>query len=278
MIPSAIETKKSHLHQQLGRYRRVAIAFSGGVDSTYLLYAAAEALGHDNVLAVIGDSFSLAERERQDAIALAEHIGVQHHLVDPGEFDDSNYLANPTNRCFYCKTALYTCMADILREHNLDIAFNGTNADDLSDYRPGLKAASDHGIASPLADAGLTKTDIRALSKAAGLPTHDKPAAPCLSSRVQYGESITPEKLKQIERAENFLHDLGFRECRVRHHDQLARIEVPRDRIAELTETATMAKVDAALREFGYQFVTVDLRGFRSGSLNEVIAFGVRQT
>ncbi len=277
MIPSALAKKKNQLERQFSRYRRVAIAFSGGVDSTYLLYAAAEALGRENVLAVIGDSFSLAERERQDAIALAAHIGVRHHLVDPGEFDDSNYLANPTNRCFYCKTALYTCMADILREHSLDIAFNGTNADDLSDYRPGLKAASDHGIASPLADAGLTKADIRALSKVAGLPTHDKPAAPCLSSRVQYGESITPEKLKQIERAESFLHGLGFRECRVRHHDNLARIEVPRDRIAELTEAATMAKVDAALREFGYQFVTVDLRGFRSGSLNEVIAFGVRQ-
>jgi len=277
MILSAIETKKNKLEEQVKQFHRVAIAFSGGVDSTYLLHAAAQVLGRENVLAVIGDSFSLATRERQDALALAAQIGVPHILVDPGEFDDNNYLANPTDRCFYCKTALYTCMADVLREHDLDIAFNGTNADDLSDYRPGLKAATDHGIASPLADAGLTKADIRALSKAAGLPTHDKPAAPCLSSRVQYGESITPEKLNQIERAENFLHDLGFRECRVRHHDRLARIEVPRARIPELTEPETMAKVDAALREFGYQFVTVDLRGFRSGSLNEVIAFGVRQ-
>lgn len=277
MQPDSLKRKQTTLRNQLAAMRRVAVAFSGGVDSTYLLHVAAETLGNDNVLAVIGDSKSLADRERDDALALAKHIGVNHRLIDPGEFQDENYLANPTNRCFYCKTALYSCMATILREHDMHVAVNGTNADDLGDYRPGLQAASEHGVQSPLADAGLTKLEIRELSRAAGLPTHDKPAAPCLSSRVQYGEAITPDKLKQIERSENFLRDLGFRECRVRHHNNLARIEVPRDRIPELTEPMMLAQVDAALREFGYQFVTVDLRGFRSGSLNDVIAFGKRQ-
>lgn len=272
-----LQNKRDRLYARLREFDRIAIAFSGGVDSTYALFAAVDALGADNVLAVTGVSGSLASRELEDAKQLAAQMGARHILVNAGEFDDPNYLANPTNRCYYCKTALYERMDNILREHGLTAAINGTNADDLGDYRPGLEAAAQHSVLSPLADVGLTKADIRALSAAAGLPTHDKPAAPCLSSRVQYGETITPEKLQQIERAENFLRDLGFRECRVRHHNNLARIEVPVDQIPHLIDPETRTCIDAAFREFGYTFVTIDLRGFRTGSLNEVIAFGKRQ-
>jgi len=256
---------------------RVAVAFSGGVDSTFVLKVAVDTLGAENVIAVTGTSASLAASEFADAKRIAADLGVRHLLIDPGEFDDPNYLANPINRCYYCKTALYSRMATILREHKLRVALNGTNVDDLGDHRPGLAAAREFGVNSPCVEAELTKADIRALSRAMGLPTHDKPAAPCLSSRVQYGENITPEKLRMIERAEAVLHRLGFRVCRVRHHDRLARIEVPLDDLPRLLQPDVREPVEVAIREIGYAHVTVDLRGFRSGSLNDVIAFGKRQ-
>lgn len=267
------DTLMSHIRE----LKRVAVAFSGGVDSTFVLKVAVDALGAENVVAVTGTSDSLASRELTEAKALAESFGVRHVLIDPREFDDPNYLANPTNRCYYCKTALYDKMPGILAAHQLTATLNGTNVDDLGDYRPGLAAGKEHGVLSPCVDAGLTKQEIRELSAAMGLPTHDKPAAPCLSSRVQYGEAITTEKLQMIERAENLLHDMGFRECRVRHHNNLARIEVPAHEITRLADAEIRATIDAAFREFGYAYVTLDLRGFRSGSLNEVIAFGKRQ-
>lgn len=256
---------------------RVAVAFSGGVDSTLMLKMAVEALGSENVLAVTGVSGSLAASELADAKSLAERIGARHLLVNTNEMQDPNYLANPTNRCFYCKTELYTQMDTILTEHGLSAAVNGTNADDQGDFRPGLKAADEHRVHSPLAEAGITKVEVRELSVEFGLPTADKPAAPCLSSRVQYGEPITPEKLRMIEHGEKFLHELGFRECRVRHHDKLARIEVPADQIVRIAESELRVRIDAAFHEIGYQYVTLDIRGFRSGSMNEVIAFGKRQ-
>lgn len=258
--------------------KRVAVAFSGGVDSTFVLKLAVDTLGHENVLAVTGRSASIASGEFEEAKRLAIQIGAEHLIVDTLEFEDANYLANPTNRCYYCKTELYSRMAPIAAARGFGAMINGTNADDLGDYRPGLTAAGEHAVRAPAAEAGLTKAEIRTLSAEMGLPTHDKPAGPCLSSRVQYGENITPEKLNMIERAENTLHDLGFRECRVRHHDKLARIEVPVSQIERLATDAIRTKIDAAFREIGYQYVCVDLRGFRSGSMNEVIAFGVRQT
>lgn len=263
------------MRKDLRTLQRVAVAFSGGVDSTFVLKVAVDALGPENVLAVTGQSASIASGEFDDAVRLAATIGAEHVILDTREFEDANYLANPTNRCYYCKTELYSRMAPLVAARGIRAIVNGTNADDLGDYRPGLTAAKEHNVRAPAAEAGLTKTEIRELSAKMGLPTHDKPAAPCLSSRVQYGESITPEKLRMIERAETVLRELGFRECRVRHHDKLARIEVPAHEIERLASEELRARIDAAFREIGYQYITVDLRGFRSGSMNEVIALGI---
>ena len=271
------DTKLDSARRLLKSLERVAVAFSGGVDSTFVLKLAVDTLGPENVLAVTGRSASLAAAELEDARRLAELLGAAHLVIDTHEFDNPNYLSNPTDRCYYCKTELYDRMAEVLAPRGKWAIVNGANTDDLGDWRPGLKAAGEHAVRAPSAEAGLTKAEIRELSAAWGLPTHDKPASPCLSSRVPYGEPVTPEKLRMIERAEAVLRENGFRECRVRHHETLARIEVPVDRLAELAEPDLRTRIDAAFREIGYQHVTVDLRGFRSGSLNEVIAFGRRQ-
>jgi pyridinium-3,5-biscarboxylic acid mononucleotide sulfurtransferase len=275
--PAAVQEKLNRLQAILRSLSRVAVAFSGGVDSTFVLKVAVDTLGRENVLAVTGASDSVATAEMEDARRLAAQIGAEHILIETHEFEDANYLANPTNRCYYCKTELYTRMSELLAPRGDYVVVNGTNADDLGDFRPGLTAASEHSVRAPCAEVGLTKSEIRVLSAEMGLPTADKPAAPCLSSRVQYGETITPEKLRMIERGEAFLRTLGLRECRVRHHDKLARIEVPADEIARIATPDVRAKIDTAFREIGYHYVTLDLRGFRSGSMNEVIAFGRRQ-
>lgn len=274
---ATVDEKLEQMRELLRPLGRVAVAFSGGVDSTFVLKVAADVLGPGNVLAVTGRSSSLADVEDADARRLAAMIGVEHVMLDTQEFNDPNYLANPTNRCYYCKTELYSRMAPLLATRGISAVVNGTNVDDLGDFRPGLAAGKEHGVHSPAADAGLTKADIRILSARMGLPTADKPAAPCLSSRVQYGEAITPEKLKMIEQAEAVLRRLGFGECRVRHHDKLARIEVPASRIHELADDGIRSTLDNELRALGYHYITLDLRGFRSGSMNEVIAFGKRQ-
>lgn len=273
----SLDEKYARLQEILRSLGRVGVAFSAGVDSTFVLKAAIDTLGASNVVAVTGRSDSLARAEFEEACRLADQMGAEHVIIDTEEFQDPNYLANPTNRCFFCKSELYSKLQPFAAERGLSAVINGINADDLGDFRPGIQAARDFSVRAPCAEAGLTKADIRVLSERMGLPTSDKPASPCLSSRIQYGESITPDKLKQIERSEAFLHALGFRECRVRHHNNLARIELPAEQIAEALDPRTRSKIDAALREFGYAYVTIDLRGFRSGSMNEVIAFGKRQ-
>jgi uncharacterized protein len=253
----------------------VVVAFSGGVDSAFVLKLAVDTLGAKNVLAVTGRSPSLAAAELNDARGLADSLGVEHLVIDTDEFANPNYVANPINRCYFCKTTLYTHLERIRAERGFAAVVNGTNADDLGDHRPGLTAASEFNVRAPAAEATLNKIEIRELSRSWGLPTHDKPAAPCLSSRVQYGETITPEKLRMIEAAESYLrNDLGIRECRVRHHDHLARIEVPPEYIPILADPASAEKLNRRFREIGYRYVALDLHGFRSGSMNEVIEIG----
>lgn len=273
----SLDAKYDHLKQRLGELDRVVVAFSAGVDSTLVLKAAVDALGRENVLAVTGDSASVPRAELAHAAELAEQIGVEHVMVATDEFDKAEYLANPEDRCYHCKTTLYEHLGRLATQRGYGGIVNGTNADDLGDYRPGLRAAAESEVFSPLADAGLGKAQVRALSKMLGLATFDKPASPCLSSRVPYGEPITPEKLRMIEEAEKFLRDMGIPECRVRHHETLARIEVPSEFFERLLQPDLAERLHAHFRSLGYDYVTLDLAGFRSGSLNEVIAFGRRQ-
>jgi uncharacterized protein len=274
----SLESKLEKMREILRELKRVAVAFSAGVDSTFVLKVAIDTLGPANVVAVTGKSDSLAEGEFDEAQRLAQSMGAEHVVIETEEMQDPNYLSNPVNRCYFCKTELYTKLGACIAERGLSAVVNGINADDYSDWRPGLQAAKEHTVRAPCAEAGMSKNDIRVLSERMGLPTFDKPASPCLSSRVQYGESITPVKLKQIERSEALLHSLGFRECRVRHHNNLARIELPADQIARACQPEILAQIESGLRRFGYAYVTIDLRGFRSGSMNEVIAFGQRQS
>ena len=277
MLNDELQTKYEELCQTVRSLGRVVVAFSAGVDSTLMLKVALEVLGADDVVAATGDSDSLARAEFEEARTLAEQLGARHVIIKTDEFDNDDYLANPTNRCYYCKTTLYTHLSKYITDNGFDVIVNGINVDDYGDWRPGIAAADEHRVRAPLAEAGITKQEVRQLSEWFGLPTADKPASPCLSSRVQYGEEITPEKLRMIEQAESFLKSLGFRECRVRHHHNLARVEVPPDEIAKLADPELRARIDACFRELGYNYVTLDLRGFRSGSMNEVIPLSVRR-
>ncbi len=270
-----LDAKFASMREILRSLERVAVAFSAGVDSTLVLKVAVDVLGCDNVVAVTAKSDSLARSEFEDSIRLADLVGAEHVVIETDEFDNPDYLANPTNRCYYCKTTLYEHLDRFLKSRGLRFAINGINADDLGDWRPGIQAADEFGVRAPAAEAGLTKDDVRALSQRLGLPTYDKPASPCLSSRVQYGESITPAKLRMIESCEAYLHELGFRVCRVRHHDTIARIEVPVEDIPRLANGDMRSRVEAHFRKAGYQYITLDLGGFRSGSMNEVIEVGL---
>ncbi len=267
---ASLESKEAALDRTLRELPSLIVAYSGGVDSAYLAYAAHRALGR-GVLCVTADSPSYPERHRAIARRVAEQVGLNHLVIRTAEMDRPEYRANPANRCYFCKHELYTHLAAIARERGIPVIADGSNADDRGDYRPGRQAAREFGVRSPLDEAALTKDDIRELSRRAGLPTWDEPASACLSSRIPYFTEVTDEKLRMIERAEAVLHDLGFRIARVRHHDTIARLELGRDEIARALEPAMADAIDTRLRALGYAHVTVDLRGYRLGSLNEAL-------
>lgn len=250
---------------------RVLVAYSGGVDSTFLLRVVSDEL-RDRALAFTIRSPTAADDELSDAVRMAQDFGVEHCIVDSNELTIPGYAGNPTNRCFLCKDNLFVhCHAEAERR-GIETIVDGANLDDLGDYRPGLKAAEQHGVRHPLVEAEMTKADIRELSRALGLPTWDKPASPCLSSRFPYGTEITLERLSQIGQAERMLHDRGFRECRVRFHEKVARIEIAVSELPRLLEEPTRSGIVAGFKQLGFLYVTVDLQGFRSGSLNDALA------
>ena len=266
----ALAARAGRLREILSGYQSVLIAFSGGVDSAYLAIAAAGALGN-RALAVTADSPSYPDTHRQLALTIARDFGFSHEVIHTAELDRPEYRANPANRCYYCKDELYGRLAVIARERGIAVIVDGNNADDRGDYRPGRQAAREHGVKSPLDEAELTKDDIRALARAAGLASWDEPASACLSSRIPYGHQVTDERLRQIERAEAVLRDLGFRIFRVRHHDDTARLEIARAEMPRALDPDVNARLVAALKALGYQYVSLDLQGYRLGSLNEAL-------
>ena len=265
-----LDGKLAHVRALLAELPSALVAYSGGVDSTFLLRVAHEALG-ERCLALTTVSPTTPAEDVDDAKRLAAAIGARHVLVDANELEIPGYAENPINRCYFCKDNLFAiCTAEATRR-DLAAVLDGANVDDLGDHRPGLQAAAEQGVRHPLVEAGLTKADIRTASRALGLPTWDRPASPCLSSRFPYGTRITVERLAQVESAERFLRSLGFRELRVRYHQQVARLEVPVGEMPRLLEARTREAVVAELRRLGFAYVALDLQGFRSGSLNEII-------
>jgi pyridinium-3,5-biscarboxylic acid mononucleotide sulfurtransferase len=265
-----VREKYARLVEALRDLGGVVVAFSGGVDSAFLGWAAREALGDRAVLAT-ADSESYAEGELDEARRLAALIGLRHLVIRTREVENPAYAANPPNRCFFCKEELFARLEPIAAAEGLGALVYGATVDDLGDHRPGMASARQRGVKAPLIDAGLGKAEIRTLSRAVGLPTWDKPAMACLSSRFPYGTTITPEKLRQVDRAEAFVRGLGFREFRVRHHGELARLEVARAEMPRLWEEGRADAIAARLRELGFLHVAVDLQGFRSGSLNAAL-------
>jgi uncharacterized protein len=266
-----LRSQREILVGTLRGYGRVAVAYSGGIDSTVVAQAAFEALG-GNAIAVTAVSESLASGELEEAKELAKKIGIQHRIIQTEEFADPNYLKNNPDRCYFCKSELYGRLSGLLDELGADAIVSGANTDDRGDHRPGMRAASENGVRHPLQECGLGKADVRGLARAWGLPTWDKPATPCLSSRIAYGENVTPERVRMIDQAEQWLRRRGFRMLRVRYHSgDLARIEVPLDELAKLADPAMSREMVPAFRELGFKFITLDLEGFRSGSLNTLV-------
>jgi uncharacterized protein len=259
--------KERALEESLSSLGSVIVAYSGGVDSAYLAYVAHRTLG-ERALAVTAESPSYPERHRRMAAQIADRFGFHRTIVHTHELERPEYRANPANRCYFCKRELYTCLSPMASDRAA-VVVDGSNADDRGDYRPGRQAAREFGVRSPLDEVDLAKDEIRELSRRAGLPTWDEPSSACLSSRIPYFSEVTPEKLRMIERAEQVLRTLGFRVCRVRHHDGLARIEIGRAELARALEAETSDLIVRQLQAIGYRYVTIDPRGYRTGSLNE---------
>jgi pyridinium-3,5-biscarboxylic acid mononucleotide sulfurtransferase len=262
-----LQFKRDRLIQLIREYRSIVVGYSGGVDSVFLAKIATDALGPERVLAVTGRSASLASWMEDTAREVAERFGIPWLEVQTDEGSDPRYIANPSNRCYFCKSELWGRLTDVARERGFRVVADGANADDVGDHRPGALAGGEHGVQSPLLEVGLTKAEIRAWSRELGLPTWDQPAAPCLASRIPYGIAVTPERLQQIERAELSLRRLGFCDFRVRYHDQMARVEMS---VEELDAALTRcSEVASAVKRAGFSRVVLDLEGYRRGALNE---------
>jgi uncharacterized protein len=270
-IDAALEAKYARLVGLLRDMQGVVVAFSGGVDSTLLARAAGDALGQ-RALLVTADSETYPEAELQEARRLAALMGLRHLVVSTQELANPEYARNGANRCFFCKEELFSRLAPIAEREGIDTLVYGANLDDLGEHRPGMTSAAARGVRAPLIEAALSKREIRDLSRELGLPTWDKPSFACLSSRFQYGDRITAEKLRQVDAAESFVRSLGFRQFRVRHHDRLARLEIPLDEIPRLWQEGRHEAIVARFRELGYLYVAVDLAGFQSGSANLLLA------